>query len=152
MFTVERVVSRVSSEKVNELSKAVHAQDHLRNVLAEIVRLERVVFHAMEGADWSKAERVGEQILIADILLRHHGNPHGIFNTLRGMEQGGKPWAAAVRDLASYTHAYFTTPLGIVMRRDLFGDDAVFLSPEATQWVRGRSTPRRMAKATPASA
>jgi hypothetical protein len=137
----ERKVSRIAADKFHELRHAIQTQDYLRSVCEEIVRLERVVFHAMESADWSQAERVGEQILVADLMLRHRGDPQNLRNALLAMERAGKPWMAAVRDLAGYTHAYFTTPLGIVIRGDMFEDEAVFLSPEATQWVRRRPKP-----------
>ena len=137
----EWALAQIPHEQSERLTAAVRSQDYLRSVCAEIVRLERVVFHAMEDADWSQSQRVGEQILVAEIVLRHRGHAEGVYYALRGMEQGGKPWAAAVHDLASYIHSYFTTPLGIIMRSDLFGEEAAFLSPEALDWVQGRSGP-----------
>ena len=57
------------------------------------------------------------------------------------MEQAGLRWPDAIRELAARVQSYYTTPLGIGLRANLLGDDAVFLSPEALEWVGGEVPP-----------
>lgn len=128
-------MAAVSSAQLRQLTDAIHAHDFLHRIAREIERLQRVVFHNSPNADWRNARRSAEQILIAEIVTRYAGNIDGIYFALRKMEQEGKLWAAAIRDLAAYLQPYYTTPLGIVMRRNLFGDSAVYLSPEALTWI-----------------
>lgn len=128
-------MSRIPPEQIAALSSAIRTHDFLHRLLREIEHLHRVVFHGNERANWKLTRASAEQILIAEIVLRHSGSFDGIYFALRKMEGEGKTWATALRDLAGYIHAYFTTPLGIVMRRDLFGDAVVFLSPDADDWV-----------------
>jgi len=54
---------------------------------------------------------------------------------LRRMETDGKSWDVAIRDMAAGIHSYYTTPLGVVMRQDLFGPDAIFFTPDAYDWT-----------------
>ena len=61
------------------------------------------------------------------------------------MQDAGQNWEAALRELAAAIHSYFTTPLGMVMRQDLFGSDAVFITPDAHTWtaqLKGRPATR----------
>jgi len=124
--------------QAEQLINAINTHDFLRRILEEIERLQHVVFHGSPRADWSLARRTAEQILAAEILSRHHGNIDGIYFALRSHEVGGKSWAAAISELATNIHAYFTTPLGILMRRELFGEDAAFLTPEAWDWIKAQ--------------
>lgn len=130
-------MSRIAPEQLKQLSDAIRSHDFLHRVWREIEHLQKVVFHRNERADWKLARASAEQILIAELHLRHKGNIDGVYFDLRKRESEGKTWAAALREYAGYVQAYYTTPLGIVMRRDLFGDQAVFLSPDATDWVKG---------------
>jgi hypothetical protein len=129
-------VPRIAPEQLKALSDAIHSHDFLHRLWREIEHLQRVVFHSNERADWKLARASAEQILMAELFLRHKGNIDGVYFDLRKREGEGKNWAAALREYAGYIHAYFTTPLGIVMRRDLFGDAVIFLSPDATEWAK----------------
>lgn len=135
---------RIPPEQAQALGAAIHSHDFLHRLLREIEHMQQVVFHANARADWKLCRKSAEQILIAEIVLRHRGEFDGIYFALRAMENAGKPWAGALRDLAGTIHSYFTTPLGFVMRRDLFGADAVFVSPDAMDWIgqRERSAPQ----------
>lgn len=125
-----------TSEQIDQLTTAIHTHDHLHRVMREIEKLQQVVFHSGETPDIQRSRRSAEQILVAEILSRYHGDLDGIYHALRKMEKEGKSWAGAIRDLAGYIHSYFTTPLGIIMRRDLFGQNAIFVSPDALDWIR----------------
>ena len=126
----------LSREQLDGLRSAVLSHDFLRRLVREIDHLQRVVFHAADGVEWKWARDVAEQILIADIVSRHRGEIDGVSCALRESERNGLSWAAAIQNMAAYLHSYYTTPLGIVLRREMFGDAAVFLSPEAIKWVR----------------
>ncbi len=117
------------------LIKAIASEEFLQRVLGEIARLHEVVFHADKKADWDLVVSSAEQILVSEIVLRHDGQPLGVFYALRAIEDGGQSWDAAIGKLAAAIHSYFTTPLGIVMRQNLFGKDAVFISPDAHTWT-----------------
>jgi hypothetical protein len=130
-------MARLAADTLESLRRALQERDYLRDLLGEIEQLHRVVFHGEETVDWGRVRRSAEQILIAEIVHRHHGNPDGVLRQLQDMERGGKPWRAALRDLAATTHSYYTTPLGLVMRKDLFGPEAVFISFMADEWIRG---------------
>ncbi|MCG3125762.1 MAG: hypothetical protein CHACPFDD_00589 [Phycisphaerae bacterium] len=126
----------ISPEQRERLAAAIHSHEFLHRILREIESALRVVFHSDEQMNWKLARQAAEQILIAEIVCRYRGDFDGIYHAVRRMENEGRPWAAAIRELAAGIHSYFTTPLGIIMRRDLFGDQAVFLSPEALDWYR----------------
>lgn len=126
----------VSPEQRERLSAAIRSHEFLHRVLREIENAQRVVFHRNEQIDWKRARQAAEQILIAEVVCRYRGDFDGIYHALRRMENEGRPWNAAIRELAAGIHSYFSTPLGIIMRRDLFGEDAVFLTPEALDWIR----------------
>ncbi len=130
-------MSRVSAEQVEGLLATFEQRDFLRDLLHEIEHLHRVVFHGLDTVDWGRVRRSAQQILMAELISRHQSNPDGVLGTLQNMERSGKPWAAAIRDLAATIHSYYTTPLGLVMRNDLFGADAVFISCDADEWIRG---------------
>ena len=138
---MEHDLGTISREQRDALSAAIQTHDFLHRLVRAIDQLQRVVFHAADGVDFRQAPRVAEQILIAEIVKRHRGEIDGVYRALREREKAGKPWQAAIQDLAAYLHSYYTTPLGIVMRRDLFGDEAAFLSPEAIEWVRDTAAP-----------
>lgn len=125
---------QTTEQQVNALAAAINADGDLARLLAEVERLHRVVFHDSEHVDWSLVTRSAEQILIAEILSRHHGRPEGLRETLAAMQASGTPRSAALSSLATRVHSYYTTPLGIVMRQDLFGDSAVFITPDAYEW------------------
>lgn len=129
-------MAQISTEQLQNLSNAIETHDFLHRIWREIEKLHRLVFHSNRRADWSRVRASALQILIAEIVLRHAGQIDGVYFTLRNLEAGGRPWALAIRELAASIHSYFTTPLGIVMRRDLFGDGCVFLSPDAEDLAR----------------
>lgn len=135
-------MARIDRQMQDALVAAIHSHDFLRRLLEAMEHHHRLVFHANETVDWSLVRRSAEQILIAEIVTRHQGNFDGIYLALRSLEGGGKPWSVAIHELAGTMHSYFTTPLGIVMRGDLFGEDAVFISPEAYDWIRQRKGAR----------
>ncbi len=126
---------RIAAEQIEGLTRAIHAQDCLRRILNELEALHRIVFHGDEQADWGLVRRSAEQILIAEIVSRHGGNPDGLFLALRALEDGGKSWDVAIRDLAAGIHSYYTTPLGVVLRQNLFGEQTVFIMPDAHEWT-----------------
>ena len=69
--------------------------------------------------------------MIADIMTRYSGQIDGVYHALRKREESGHSWDQAITDYATYCHNYFTTPLGVVIRLDLFGDDAHFITTAA---------------------
>ena len=135
-------MSTISREQLDTLIAAIHSHDFLRRLVEAIEQSHRLVFHSVEDADWSLVRRSAEQILVAEIHTRHHGDFDGIYHALRAMEAAGKPWSVAISELAGQMHSYFTTPLGIVLRRDLFGDNSVFITPIAYEWIRRRDAAR----------
>ncbi len=136
---------QLSSEQVESLAQAIRTHDFLRQLLRELEKLHRAVFHTNERADWAHLRAACEQILIAEIVSRHKGNIDGIYFALRSLEGQGKRWDIAIHELAGTIHSYFTTPLGMVMRADLFGDGAIFVSPDAQEWIRERRAARAAA-------
>lgn len=127
---------RIPREQLSRLLTAVQSHDHLRRLVEAIEQYHRLVFHAYADADWNLVRRSAEQILIAEIVIRHGGNIDGVYQALRALENSGRPWSVAINELAGRIHSYYTTPLGLVMRKDLFGDEAVFFIPEAGEWAR----------------
>jgi hypothetical protein len=134
----------VAREQMNSLIAAIHSHDFLCRMLESMEQHHRLVFHANENADWNLVRATAEQILVAEIVSRHKGNIDGVYFALRDLEAGGRTWAAAISELAGRIHSYFTTPLGVVMRKNLFGDNAVFLTTDAYDWIaRQESAPAR---------
>jgi len=125
---------RISQDRIEDLLAAMREQEYLARVLEQIETLHRVVFHGDQRVDWSRVRRSAEQVLIADIVLRHGGHAEGVYFALRDLEDTGKSWEAAIRELAASIHSYFTTPLGLVMRQDLYGEAAIFISPDGQCW------------------
>ena len=134
-------LSRITPDELERLSQAVRAQDYLEHVVREIEALQRVVFYANPHADWRLQRQSAEQILIAELVYRYQRQPERVLSALQAIERGGQTRAAAVGELAAAVHSYYTTPLGMVMRQDLFGPQAVFITPDAYEWAdqtRGR--------------
>lgn len=129
-------MSALSKEQIDRLVHAIHTHEFLHRLMREIEKLQRVVFHSNEEIDVPMLRQSAEQILAAEIVSRHRGEFDGIYFALRDMEKGGMEWAAAIRDLAGRIHSYFTTPLGLIMRRDLFGPHAVYVSTDAEAWMK----------------
>ncbi len=139
-------MAQLSTDEIEQLTRAIHAHDYLARLVSEIEELHRVVFHANPHADWSLVRRSAEQIVIAEIIYRHRGQPEEIHQVLRAMEGSGQTWEAAIGELAAGIHSYYTTPLGLVMRQDLFGPAAVFITPDAYEWtaqLKGRESPAK---------
>lgn len=128
-------MSRISPEEFARLRTAVQTQDYLQRVAQEIEHLHRIVFHALPHADWERVRDSAVQILIAEIVYRYRGRPERILATLQSAERAGQTWDAAIAQLAAAIHAYFTTPLGLVMRQDLYGEGTMFIAPDAYDWV-----------------
>lgn len=132
----ERALPRLSREQIESLSAAIRSHEFLHRMLRQIEISQRTVFHANERADWSVTRASAEQMLIAELALRYHGDIDKVYFKLRDLEKQGKDWTAGINELASAIHSYYTTPLGMVLRRDLFADDVAFLAPgDAAQWI-----------------
>ena len=121
---------QITAEVREKLSLAIRSHDFLHRVLRRIEQLQRIVFHA-DSLDWRFVRASAEEILIADIVTRHQGGIDGVYFALRAIEDGGRDWQSAVEEYASYIHNYYTTPLGVVIRRDLFGKSSHFVTPNA---------------------
>lgn len=116
-----------SKQEIQRLRGAIHEHDFLHRILRRVEHMLKVVFHAHD-LDWQFVRAAAEEILIADVLTRHAGSIDGVYFALRKAEQGGHTWEQALAEYAGYAHNYFTTPLGVVMRRRLFGDDCHFVT------------------------
>ncbi|MFQ5502079.1 MAG: hypothetical protein ACE5EQ_07225 [Phycisphaerae bacterium] len=114
----------------DRLQRAIHDHDFLHRLARRIETLHRVVFHA-QALDRHFVRAAAEEILIADIVTRHEGNIDGVYFALRKIEDTGRDWRSAIDEYASYAHNYFTTPLGVILRKDLFGEDSHFVTPAA---------------------
>jgi hypothetical protein len=128
-------LTQIAQEQMNGLTAAIEAHDFLRRVRDGVEHQHRVVFHGNERADWSLVRRSADQILIAEIMNRHRGQIDGVYFALRKLENDGRTWDAAIQELAEQIHSYYTTPLGIVMRQNLFGSAVVFITPDALDWT-----------------
>ncbi len=126
---------RLSQTQVDSLRAAVVGMDFARQVVAAVEGLHRLALADCPGADLSRAAASAEQIVIAEIVLHYRGQIEGLYLALRREEgeRGGRP--AAVQALATRLHVYYTAPLGVVLRKVLFADDAVFVLPEAHDWT-----------------
>jgi hypothetical protein len=134
-------LSRLAPDEIERLTQTLHAHDYLEQIVREIETLQRVVFYAHPDADWRLQHRSAEQILIAELVYRYQRQPERVLAALRAVERSGRTWEAAIGELAAAAHSYYTTPLGMVMRQDLFGPQAVFVTPDAYMWAaqtRGR--------------
>jgi len=128
-------VATITRAQLDALTNAVRHTEYLVRLCDEVERLHRVVFHDNPRADWNRVRASAEQILIAEIVSRYGGRCEGVLEKLRSIQQAGRTWEAALRELAAAIHSYYTTPLGIVMRQDLFGEAAVFVTPDAYEWT-----------------
>lgn len=125
-------MSRITEIEQKRLQSAILEHDFLHRILRQIERLHRVVFHAQtRHLDRQFIRASAEEILIADLVNRHDGNFDSVYFALRKAEDSGRSWEQAISEYAAYAHNYFTTPLGVIMRRDLFGDDCHFVTPAA---------------------
>ncbi|HWL93610.1 MAG TPA: hypothetical protein VNT79_08735, partial [Phycisphaerae bacterium] len=107
----------VTAEQFDKLRRAIHEHDYLHRILRRIEQLHRVVFHDRE-AEWKDLRSLAEEILIADMVTRHKGGIDGVFYKLREIENGGRDWKSAIDEYAAYIHNYYTTPLGVLLRKD----------------------------------
>lgn len=123
-------MSRITAEEIERLTLAIHSHDFLHRIQRRIEQLHRIVFHA-ESLDWKFVRLSAQEILIADIVTRHQGGIDGIYFALRAIEDGGRDWQSAIEEYSSYIHNYYTTPLGVLIRRDLFGKESHFVTPNA---------------------
>lgn len=127
-------MDQLSDEQTAHLRSAIHTHAFLHRLVRKIEHLLRVVFHA-EDLDWRHIRSAAEEIMIADILTRHHGNIDGVYFALRKSEAAGHTWEQAIADYAAYAHNYFTTPLGVVLRRNFFGENSHFVTPSAGRYA-----------------
>ena len=123
-------MARISPENHERLRKGIYDHAFLHRILRRIEYLHRVVFHARD-LDWRYVRAAAEEILIADVLTRHGGCFDGVYFHLRRSEDAGHEWQSAINDYAAYAHNCFTTPLGVVVRKDFFGEACHFVTPEA---------------------
>lgn len=123
-------MSRIADEQRARLRAAILDHEFLRRVLRHVENLQRIVFHAAD-LDWQFVRATAEEILMADIITRYQGNIDGVYFALRKLEEGGKTWQHAITQYATYIHNYYTMPLGVVLRKDLFGEDSHFITPAA---------------------
>ncbi|MBN2562625.1 MAG: hypothetical protein JXQ75_17000 [Phycisphaerae bacterium] len=121
---------RISKEQHEQLRQAILDHAFLHRILRHIEYLHRVVFHA-DDLDWQFIRASAEEILIADIVTRYQGDIDGVYLALRKIEDSGRSWQAAISEYAAYTHNYYTMPLGVILRKDLFGDTSHFVTPAA---------------------
>ncbi len=132
-------MSQLADEVSDRLRQAVRTHEHLRRIVRELEKLHRLVFHGL-AADGARLRASAEEILIADIVMRHRGNVDGVYFGLRTAEETGRTWDQAVAEYAASIHAYYTTPLGMLIRRDLFGESAQFITPDAQRFLGAVST------------
>ncbi len=130
---------QTSDEQTAYLRSTIHTHVFLHRLVRKIEHLLKTVFHA-EDLDWRHVRSAAEEILIADILTRHHGNIDGVYFALRKSETEGHAWEQAIADYAAYAHNYFTTPLGVVLRRNIFGENSHFVTPMAGRYGTVRKT------------
>ena len=123
-------MARISDEEYRRLHNSIVDHAFLHRILRHIEHQHRVVFHA-ENLDWDYVRASAEEILMANIITRYRGNIDGVYFALRKAEDAGRPWQSAITDYATYTHTYYTTPLGVILRRDLFGETSHFVTPAA---------------------
>lgn len=117
-------MSLLPASQREQLRQALASHEFLHRILRQIEQLQRVVFHNPgRERDWKTTRAAAEEILIGDIVTRHGGNIDGVYYALRRSEESGKTWQQAVADYANYIHNYYTTPLGVLILRDLFGED-----------------------------
>jgi hypothetical protein len=135
-------MARISTEQHDALRQAIQAHDFLAALAREIEQQQRLVFHALNDADWSLARGSAEQILMSEVVLRHQGKVEGVFAALEDLQRRGREWPAAIRELASRIQSYYTTPLGIRLRADLFGDQAIFIARERASGMSSAVTAR----------
>ena len=109
---------RITAEQREKLGAAIRSHDFLHRTLRRIEQLHRIVFHA-ESLDWKFVRASAEEILIADIMTRHQGGIDGVYFALRAIEDNGRDWQSAIEEYSSYIHNYYTTPLGVLIRREL---------------------------------
>jgi hypothetical protein len=119
--------------QLERLRHAIRDKDFLHRIVRKVEQLHRVVFNAAE-LERNFVRGSAEEILIADIMTRHNGEVDGVYFALRKAEERGKSWDQAISEFASYIHSYYTTPLGVVLCRDLFGDDCHFVTPAAGRY------------------
>ena len=142
-------MARIPRDQHAGISASINGQDFLRRLATELEKLHRVVFHANTGAEWNLVGQSARQILISEIVTRHKGQSEGVYFALRQAETEGLSWDEAIHALATQMHSYYTTPLGVVLRQNLFGPDAVFFVPEAHIWKQAARDAHANAEVTP---
>ena len=121
---------RIPDEQLARLRRAIQEHEFLQRILRRVEQLHRVVFHE-EQPDGQLVRNSAEDILIADIMVRHQGDIDGVHEALHKIQNTGQTSSQALLDYAAYIHNYYTMPLGVVMRKDLFGNEAHFAASAA---------------------
>ena len=132
-------MSLIPRDQLERLQHAIRDKDFLHRIVRKVEQLHRVVFNAAD-LDRNFVRASAEEILIADIMTRHNGEVDGVYFALRKTEERGKSWDQSISEFASYIHSYYTTPLGVILCRDLFGEDCHFVTPAAGRYA-ARSAP-----------
>ena len=140
-------MAKLTEAQRHEYGRLIQSHDFLRDLVAEIEAAQRLVFHSNENADWERARASAQQVLIAELVTRYRGAVERVYAALEDLQRRGREWPVAIRELAARIQSYYTTPLGMMIRAELFGEDAVFLSPDSAKYlavVRGgqSSTPK----------
>ncbi|MFO0972003.1 MAG: hypothetical protein U1A27_00995 [Phycisphaerae bacterium] len=128
-------MAQLLKDEILRLREAVRTHEFLRRIVREVERLLRLVFHRHE-LDVMRTRASAEDIVIVDIAMRHRGNFDGIYHALRAAEDAGRSWDQALAEYAGNIHAYYTTPLGLIIRRDVLGAAATFATPTIEQFTR----------------
>ncbi|MDX2200505.1 MAG: hypothetical protein SF069_16240 [Phycisphaerae bacterium] len=135
-------MARISDSEQTRLYEAIRSHDYLAALVNEIEGLHRLVFHANIDADWSQVRASAEQIVMAELATRYAADIRKLHGAIEDLERRGRERSLALRELASRIHSYYTTPLGVLLRRELFGDQAVFLSAvDAERFLAAASKP-----------
>jgi hypothetical protein len=115
---------RLSQSQIDSLRAAVMGLDFARQVAGAVERCCSASASARRAAaTWA------EQVLIAEMALRHRGQFEGLYLSLRRLQGELGSWSAAVGELADRLYRYYATPLGAILCRELFADDAVHYCP-----------------------
>jgi hypothetical protein len=135
-------MSRLPLEQCDSLRAAIYSQDLLRHILSRIEHLQRVEFHA-QRLQGDRVRTEAEEILIADIVTRFQGRVEDVQTALHKLELGGKSRQQAVSEYAMYIHNYYTMPLGVILRKHMFGRDETMPARNCVTELAEAVVPRR---------
>ncbi len=119
----------VSKERQQAWTSEVAHEPRLDSLCRVIAEQQRAVFHrADHQADQERV--VAEQILLAEVQTAHAGDPNALIFLLDRRIQQGAPEVQVIQEFAQRLHSYYTTPLGVAVRKELFGGSAE-LAPDS---------------------